>query len=214
MRVLFIGGSTLTIMTARTLLRQGHDVVIVEQDRERIDSLSEDLDCGFLHGDGTRPAILREGNPNGTDFLFCLTGNDQSNIIASLVGRSLGYKRVITKVDDEELEHICFELGLTETIIPDSTTARHLSDIVEGQSIGELELMIKGDARVFSFVARESDEGQAEALLLPSKTRLVCLYRDGEFLLPDNGARIEKGDEVVLISHHKHLAELTERWGR
>jgi trk system potassium uptake protein TrkA len=213
MRVVFIGASTLAILTAQTLVSRGHEVVIVEKDQSIIDTLSETIDCGFLHGDGTKPAILREADPQETDFLFCLSGDDQTNIIASLVGRSLGFRRVITKVDDEELEHICIELGLTDTIIPDLTIGRYLADIVEGRDIMELALTIKGDARVFSFVASREDEKRISELGLPSMARVVCLYRDEEFLLPEKDTRIKKGDEVVVLGHRDNLDALQQRWG-
>lgn len=58
---------------------------------------------------GVLVALLREADPSRTDFLFCLTGNDQTNILASLAGRSLGYGRVVPKIDDPEFEHLCIE---------------------------------------------------------------------------------------------------------
>jgi len=140
-------------------------------------------------------------------------GDDQTNIIASLVGRSLGFRRVVTKVDDEELAHICIELGLTDTIIPDLTIGRYLADIVEGQDIMELALMIKGDARVFSFVARGEDENAVAKLGLPPMARVVCLYREEEFLLPEKDTLVHKGDEVVILSHRDNLKALQQRWG-
>jgi trk system potassium uptake protein TrkA len=212
MKAVFVGASTLTVMTAQSLLHRGHEVVIIEKDKQRIDTLSDELDCGFLHGDGTKPAILRESGIDESVFLFCLTGNDQTNIIASLVARSLGLLRVITKLEDEELDHICIELGLTETIIPDITIARHLADIVEGQDIEELALTIKGDARVFSFIAKKTDIGTVESLSLPAKARVICLYRDGDMILPEDDTRIDSDDEVVIISHRKHIEELMNRW--
>lgn len=212
MKTVFIGASTLTVKTAQSLLERGHEVVIIEQDRERIDSLANELDCGFLHGDGSKPAILREVGIEDIDFLFCLTGNDQTNIIASLVARSLGMRRVITKLEDEELDHICLELGLTETIIPDITIARHLADIVEGQDIEELALTIKGDVRVFSFVATDRDIGTIESLRLPTQARVICIYRDGEMVLPDDNTNIASDDEVIIISHRDYIAELANRW--
>ena len=75
------------MMTARTLVKRGHEIVIIERDKGHIDALSEELDCGYIHGDGSKPAILREADPAQTDFLFCLTDNDQSNILASLAWR-------------------------------------------------------------------------------------------------------------------------------
>ncbi len=129
MRAVFVGASSLSLMTANLLLKRGHEVVIIERNKEYIAELSETLDCGYLHGDGDKPALLKEADPDNTDVLFCLTGDDRSNILASLVGRSLGFKRVVTRIEDPELEHICLELGLEDTIIPARTIGRFLADI-------------------------------------------------------------------------------------
>ncbi|UCE31896.1 MAG: NAD-binding protein [Burkholderiales bacterium] len=127
MRVVFIGAGTLTVMTAGQLLEQGREVVIIEKDKTRIDELAADLGAGFIHGDGSKPDVLREADPSETVVLFCLTGNDQYNIIASLVGRSMGCRRVVTRIEDPSYEHICTELGLVNVIVPDRTIAGHLA---------------------------------------------------------------------------------------
>ena len=212
MRAVFIGASALSVMTARFLLSRGHEVVVIERDKEVIDALSAELDCGFLHADGSKPAVLREADPEHTDVLFCLTGSDQANIISSLVGRSLGFGRVVTKINDPEFEHICIELGLEDTIIPARTVGRHLAEMFEGTNPLEISAMIKAEARVFSFVAREEDARPLAELELPDKTRVICIYRDEKFLLPEDDDRLKPGDEVVLITHSRHLAALAERW--
>jgi len=199
-------------MTASMLVKQGHEVIIVERDKQRIEELTTQLDCGFVHGDGSTPAILEETNPKQTDFLFCLTGNDQANIITSLVGRSLGFARVVTKIESADFEHICIELGLKDTIIPARTIGRYLSDMVKGQDPLELSAMIKEEARVFSFVAHAEEEGPVQDLKLPEQSRVICLYRDGHFLLVDENTTLKIDDEVVILLNSKHLPELTERW--
>lgn len=200
MRAVFIGINPLTIATTRLLLEQGHEVVVVDADRQRIDELSAEIDCGFVHGDGTYPHILKECDPKGTDFLFCLTGHDQVNIIASLVGRSLGFARVITRIDDPEFEHICTELGLTDTVVPSRTMGRYLADLFRGHNLLAYSAMIRGEARVFSFVVGEEQAGSASALEKPDHTRLVCLYRGDHFTIPDAGTVLKPGDEVVMIT--------------
>jgi trk system potassium uptake protein TrkA len=212
MRAVFIGASALSVMTARFLLARGHEVVVIEKDKEVIDALSSELDCGFLHADGAKPAVLREANPEHTDVLFCLTGSDQANIISSLVGRSLGFGRVVTKINDPEFEHICIELGLEDMIIPARTVGRHLAEMFEGTNPLEISAMIKAEARVFSFVAREEDARPIAELELPDKTRVICIYRDEKFLLPQDGDRLKVGDEVVLVTHVRNLSALAERW--
>lgn len=212
MRIVFIGASSLAIATAHLLIKRRHEVVIVERDKPKIEALTDELDCGFVHGDGSKPAILREANPQETDLLLCLTGNDQANIIASLVGRSLGFARVVTKIEDETLEHICIELGLEDTIVPVGTIARYLADMAEGQNILEISTMVRKDARVLSFVVREKDEGPVSELGLPERARVICLYRDDSFILPEADTKLRRDDEVVILTHRDNLQALLERW--
>lgn len=213
MRIVFVGAGSLAVMTAGMLVKQGHEVIMVERDKARIDDLSGQLDCGFICGDGSTPAILKETNPKQTDFLFCLTGNDQANIITSLVGRSLGFARVVTRIASSDFEHICLELGLKDTIIPARTIGRYLADMVKGQDLLELSAMIKDEARVLSFVAREEEAGPLAGLDLPAQCRVICFYRNGRFNLPQDDTVLQNGDEVVLLLHSRHFAELSERWG-
>lgn len=214
MRAVFIGAGELTGITARQLLDNGHEVIIIEKDKARIDEMSNNMAAGFIHGDGSKPAILREANPSATDFLFALSGNDQYNIIASLVGRSLGYKRVITRIEDPSYEHICIELGLEDIIVPDYTIARFLVDLCAGRGRLEVSSVVKGDTRIFSFIAAEDDAMPVAELELPAGSRLMFLYRKEELLLPDADARLQKGDEVVIVAHSEVLEELQARWSR
>jgi len=214
MRAVFVGASSLSVMSARLLVKRGHEVVIIERDKAVIGALTPGLDCGFLHGDGARPGVLREADPEHTDFLFCLTGSDQANIIASLVGRSLGFGSVVTKIDDPELEHICLELGLRSTIIPSRTIGRFLADMFEGHDPLEVSAMIRGEARVFSFVVQQADAAPVADIGLPSGARIVCAYRDAKFLLPDPDTALRAGDEVIVIAQREQLAALEERFGQ
>lgn len=214
MRAVFIGASTLAIATARLLLARRHEVVVIERERDRIEALADDLQCGYIHGDGSKPAILREADPEHTTVLFCLTGSDQANIIASLVGRSLGFPRVVTKIDDPAFEHICIELGLVDTIIPARAIGRHLADLAEGRDPLELSTMIREEARALSFVASAADAVAVDALPLPSQTRVVCIYRSDQLVVPDAATVLCEGDEVVLITHRDNLDKLKAKLHR
>jgi trk system potassium uptake protein TrkA len=212
MRAVFIGASALTIMTVRILLKRGHEVVIIDTDREKIESLANELDCGFIVGDGSKPGILKEANPAESNILLCLSNDDQSNILASLVGRSLGFERIVTRIEDPELEHICIELGLEDTIIPARTIGRLLGDMVEGHDPMVLSTLIRDEARVFSFVLHESDETVVEKLDLPEKSRVICIYREDKFLIPSNDEKLKSNDEVYIITHRDNIPVLKERW--
>jgi len=214
MRVILIGATAVAVAMAETLISRKHDVVIIDRQRERIDTLKDSLDCGYILGDGTKPAILREVGPSESDLLVCVTNNDQANILASLVGRSLGFPRIVTKIEDPEFEHICRELGLSDIIIPDQNTAQRLVDMATGRLPEDFATFFKGDVRLFSFIVRESDAGPFADLDLPARTRAIIVYRDEDVLLPDKDLKLRKGDEVVLVTDAGKLADLEARWLR
>jgi trk system potassium uptake protein TrkA len=213
-RFVFIGSGTLAVLTSRLLAARQHEVVIIERDAAVIERLRDEADLGFIHGDGTRPAILRETDPDGTDLLFCLTHDDQTNIIASLVARSLGYPRVVTKIEDPELQHICVELGLAGSLVPMQTVGRYLADMAEGQDIIELSDILRGDTRIFSFRASAAEAVRIDQLDLPDAARAICIYRNGEELrFADPSTEIQIGDEVVLLTRARVMKPLRERFG-
>ena len=212
MRTVFIGAGQVGIETAKALVKKGHEVIIIETDKAKIDELSEEMDCSFLQGDGSRPDILREVNPEQSDILFCLTDSDQANVIASLVGRSLGFKRVVTSIRDEQFDVICHELGLKDTIIPSRTITRYLVDLVGGGENVELSTVIKDEARFFILIAGEEDAVAAKDLKLPAAAKVICYYRDGKFSHADEDTTFRIGDEVVILTHSKNMPALQERW--
>ena len=212
MRTVFIGAGEVSIETAKALVKKGHEVIIIETAKAKIDELSEEMDCSFLVGDGSHPKLLREVNPAQTDFLFCLADSDQDNIIASLVGRSLGFKRIVTSIGDPQFEDICHVLGLEETIIRSRTISRYLEDMVGGSKETETSAVIKDEARFFTLIAKEEDTVAAKDLKLPADAKVICYYRDGKFSHADEETTFRIGDEVVILAHSKTLPALQERW--
>ncbi len=212
MRFAFVGAGEVAVRTAEFLIDKGHEVVIIESDQNRIDELVDQLDCSFLKGDASSPAILREVSPKQTDVLFSISNSDPINLIASLVGRSLGFKRVITSIQNPDFEEICRELGLDETIIPSRTISRYLADMAQGLDIIELSTVIKDTARFFTFIAGKEEAGSIGDLKLDEKARVICFYRDGRFMLADGNDRLRKGDEVVILTDNETLKELEERF--
>lgn len=214
MRIVIVGAGSLAVMTAKQLLERHSEVIIIERDRERIEELADELDCGYIQGDGSKPAILREANPGASDLLLCLSDDDQDNIIAGLVGKALGFERVSVRIEDPEYEHICMELGLENTIVPDRTIARFLVDLAEGNDPLELSSVVKAGVRFFQFVARAEHEGRAADLPLPDDTRAVVLYRKGDSLPVDPDTDIRCGDEVVLLTHRTRIDDLRTTFER
>jgi trk system potassium uptake protein TrkA len=214
MRTIFVGATVLTVMTARKLLEAGHNVVIIDQDEGRIAELAETLDCGFIHGDGSRPAVLEELSPGENDILLCLSGDDQDNIIASLVGRTMEFSRVITKIEDPDFEVICTKLGLENVLVPDRDLGERLADLVEGHDTGDLSAAVASGIRFFRFIVREQDAARVSELDLPQRAHVIVRTRDGESTLVDEDDELKPDDLVLVVVHQDDLEQLKERYAR
>ena len=212
MRIVFSGINPTTVKASEQLIKQGHEIILIELNKEKIDKLSDDLDCSFLHGDSGKPAILVQAAPEECDFLFCLTDSDQANIITSLLGRTMGFNKVITCIQDEDLLPLCDELNLDHAIVPDRTMSQYLENIVRGLDTVELSTLLRGNARFFSFVAGNEDKGSVADLELPEKSRVIYYYRDDDFFFADEDTTIRKDDEVVILTNSEHLTDLNDRW--
>lgn len=131
MRILIVGASRIGVAVAQNLIPDNHSVVLIDQDKEKLDRLSETMDCGMVVGDGTSPAIIREAMADeDVDVLLALSNQDQDNILAALVGRSLGIERTIPQITNPELKHLCEELGLEEQFHPEEVVANQLHKMV------------------------------------------------------------------------------------
>ena len=212
MRIVFSGATSLTVMTAKTLIKEGHEVIMIEADKEKIDQISDELACSFLHGDSAKPAILSQVDPKNSDILFCLTNSDQVNIITSLLGRSMGFKRVITSIKDTDLVQLCRELGLEDTIIPVWALSLYLDNMVRGLDNINLSALLKEDARFFTFTAGKDDAVGVSELELPKDAKVIFYYRDNKFHFADDDTKFRKGDEIVILTHCNNLPDFNERW--
>ena len=212
MRIVFSGAGPMTVITARALIKAGHDIIIIESEKAHIDRLADDLDASFVHGDASKPAVLSQANPKDCDFLFCLTNSDQVNIITALLGRSMGFQRVVPSIEDVELQQLCLELGLEDTIIPVRTMSQYLENMVRGLDSVELSTVLKGEARLFTFVAGDDEADMDTDLDLPEDTAVVFYYRKDQAYFIEESTRFKKGDEIILLTHSEHLPDLKERW--
>lgn len=131
MRIIVVGASRFGVATLRQLIDSGHEAILVERRRDRLDEVSDEIECGFIHGDGTLPSILREAIGDGADVLMMLTNHEEANILGATVGRSIGIKRVVVQIIRTQLLPICEELGLEEVVTPHETVARSIVASIE-----------------------------------------------------------------------------------
>ena len=124
----------------------------------------------------------------------------------------MGFKRVVPSIEDAELQQLCGELELEDTIIPVRTMSQYLGNMVRGLDNIELSTVLKHDARLFTFVAGKEESRKIKELDLPEDTEVLFFYRKDQFNFVDSETALKESDEVVILTHSKILTDLQKRW--
>ena len=97
MNIIIVGAGAIGLHMARTLSDEEHSICVIEQDEKLAAELNEQLDSRVLHGSGASVEILEEAGIAKCDALFALTSHDHTNLVCSLIGKSLGARRSIAR---------------------------------------------------------------------------------------------------------------------
>lgn len=199
MRIVVIGGSRLGVALVEELLQGRHDVVLVDQSREHLDNLADRLDCGFIEGDGTLPQILRDAYGDGADALALMTNHDDVNILGAVVGRSIGFERIVLQIVRAQLLDVCEELGFEDVVTPHVTVAGSIVQSLENQERVWSQLSIVDGVHFANYEVRSDHVGQTLGSLdLPSGARLVAVSREGDEVRVDPDTELRAGDKILV----------------
>lgn len=209
MRLIVVGASRLGVALVKRLLDCQHDVVLIDHDRKRLDEVSDRLDCGFIEGDGTLPQVLRDAYADRADALLLMTNHDDVNILGAVVGRSIGYERVILQIVRSELMEVCEELGFDDVITPHATVARSIVRSLEHRSKVWSQLDIAEGLHFASYRldSRFSDQ-RLDAVELPTCARVVARLRDDTAPAVAPDTMLREGDRLMVAAAEDARATL------
>jgi trk system potassium uptake protein TrkA len=118
-----MGGGRLGLRVALDLIADNIDVSIIEKDENRCKFIATKLDTMVICGSGTDRKTLENAEINEADVFFAATGNDQTNLLASLMAREYKLDKIIARVNEEQHEKVFKENNLIEVIVPESIEA-------------------------------------------------------------------------------------------
>ncbi|MFC7228874.1 TrkA family potassium uptake protein [Salinirubellus salinus] len=148
LRVIVVGGGRVGYHAAESLEEQGHRVVVVERDGDRCEEIADAYVASVVEGDGTRPDILRQADPERADVILALTPNAGANLGACVLASRLNpdlrtVMRVATPAGAEGYEEV-----VDATVFPERAGARAAVNAATGDAMwaveslpGELEII-------------------------------------------------------------------------
>jgi trk system potassium uptake protein len=204
MYAIVAGGGKVGSNVTRSLLAMGHEVTLVEQERDRFEQLEAELGVVVLLGDATEIHVLeRAGIARPPDFLLAVTGDDEDNIVIAQLAKE-GYEvpKVIARVNDPRNQAHFDLLGITQTVCATSGLLGLVEhEVPEHGLVKLLELRREG----FEVVELQVPAGSPAAgkrvagLALPEGSRLVSVMRGGVAELAVGETVIRPGDQVVAV---------------
>jgi trk system potassium uptake protein TrkA len=213
MRTVIVGASRIGRALARRLIEDGGEVVLIDHSRDRLETVSNQLDCGMLCGDGTDPEILRDALAEQKSNLIAVTPEDQDNILSCLLAESLGYHRVLPRISRQQLYAICDELGLSERISPEEEVAGRLVEKLSDQPETGAD-SLQWPARVFSLAIHEdADFATVGDVQIPTTARAMVVYRGEQIFMATAEQDLRPGDRLSIATDTDGLAALCETYG-
>jgi trk system potassium uptake protein TrkA len=203
MRFVIVGYGRVGTRTARILQSEGHQVVIVERDHEKVGRAEED---GFevVHGDGSEESVLESAGIDEADAIGALTGDLNTNFTACMVAKEHGCRTVL-RIDADYREEIYekYAADVDEIIYPERLGAAGaktallggdfnvLADLTEQLSIASVD--VPADSPVIGKRVVEIE--------LPGDARIYAHGRAHESMtIPLPRTTIEAGDSVAVMT--------------
>jgi trk system potassium uptake protein TrkA len=202
--VVVAGGGKVGSNVARTLLKRGHEVTLIEQRPDRYEQLEREFEHQVQVGDATELFVLeRAGIARPADIVIAVTGDDEDNlVIGQLAKEKYGVERVIARVNDPRNQPLFDLLGIRQTVSAMQMVLGLIEhEVPEHELVHLLELRKEN----LEIVEVEIEKGAAcagkrvEELSLPQGARLISVMRDGTAEIAVGATKLEPGDQVLAI---------------
>lgn len=197
MHIIVVGAGHMGRGLARRLCRQGHDVTVLDQRREKLDELGDDF-CGErVVGVGfDRNALAAAGVERASAVVAC-TSSDEANIVIARIARgTYRVPRVIARLYDIAKAEAYRRLGI-QTISTTDWGIRHACELLAYQELDAVYEIGSGDVRLVRSDVPALLEGRpVREITAVGEVQVVAVSRNNETFVPTLGTVLEHGDVV------------------
>ncbi|MBN1688704.1 MAG: Trk system potassium transporter TrkA [Candidatus Omnitrophica bacterium] len=218
MKVVITGVGETGFYLAQILLKEGHDLILIEKDEKAFHLAQERLDAQIILGDAANALILEPLVDESTDLMVALTNNDSANIISTLIARKFGAKRAIVRVSDSDnlIHPLLTDDPSVSVLNAEIAVTKDLVRLIANPSADEIEYFANGKAQMIKLHVEDTAAilgKKLKDIKVPHSWLIVAAIRDGSFQILSGDSTIQKGDHVLVVGDPKNTKEIEELLG-
>jgi trk system potassium uptake protein TrkA len=200
--VTIIGGGDVGFRLAQRLDASSVELRIIESDQERGAMLAASLKHALvLNGDGTDLELLESEDIGRSDVLVSVIDNDERNLFASLLGRQLGVRRIITRVSRRANLRLFERVGIDVAL-----SAR-------GAAVTSLVHQIQGGRAHFLAVPPGFRSRALMHMTAPPHSIVGAILRAGEVIIPRGPDEIRPNDRLIVFAAADAVSKVRDHFG-
>ncbi len=203
-RAMLIGGGEIGFSVAREMERLGIDVVLIERDPNRADELAEQLHrTTILNGDGTNLPLLEEEGAGNVDVFIAVSPDDETNLMAGLLAKRLGCKKVVALVHRPDYGPIYEQLGIDAAISPRLLAARQIVKYVREGEVVSTAVLADGRGEILELIAAEGCRIVNKPLIdtnFPRGAMIGAVAGPSGVYVPSGSDVIRPGNTVIVFT--------------
>ncbi len=209
--VMILGGGLIGQFIAKGLENVAN-VKIIEQDINKAEKLAELLPHTLIiHGNGTDFDLLEQEDLADMDAFVAVTGNDENNIITTLLAQHSNVYRSIALINNQAYLSIAGKIGMDAVVSKQSLTVSAVQRYIRQQEVASFAGLPGIDAHLIEYIASDGCKISCKELKdisFPRHAIVGVVMRENELFIPHGDTRIEPGDKVVVFALPQALDEL------
>lgn len=219
MRIVIVGCGKVGASIASQLNSEGHDISVVDIDRNAVQNLSNSLDVMGIEGNGASYEVLAEAGAEKADLVIAAAALDEVNLYTCLMAKAAGATHTIARVRNPEyttdIHRIKDTLGLSMFINPELTAAKEMSRLLRFSGALEIDTFSRGSVELIKVALPEdspiADKKISQIDILKGKVRICLVERGDEVFIPNGDFVLRGGDRISVASKADVAARFFKR---
>jgi trk system potassium uptake protein len=220
MKIVLVGAGDIGAYLCSVLSGKGYDVTVVDASDDKVHAIDEQYNVRAFTGNGASARVLVEAGVRDCDQFMAMTSDDNTNLIASSLAKSLGARCTITRIHDQTfsdntLINYQVQFGIDHMLHPERLCAVELAKTIRNSGRVAVENFARGLVEVqqvrLEEGSRMAGRTVADTRIAP-RARIVFVQREGLNEVPTANTVLKAGDMVTLFGSPDSLFEIRSQF--